>query len=99
MAFGWMPKVNFTGPIQLSFKNHVNDQISNYLLEEPDFKLVYLGFRPSDSLLLHREYSGPDTYNYKFEAIMENPRMAHLLPLVLKHKPVKERPFHGMNGR
>lgn len=60
--------------------------------------MVYLGHRPLDSIRLHRQYASATTYPFRFEHLLENHKLAHLMPLVFAGQDsVKERPFTGMN--
>lgn len=91
MIFGWAPKLNFNVPIRLSFKHRVIDDIVSFY--EHDADLIYLGFRPNDSIILHKQYS--QHYHFKYESILQNPRLAHLIPLIMSNQT--QRVFTGMS--
>jgi hypothetical protein len=68
---GWQPKVTFSPPIELKFEDcQLNYLTENLLYEESiksknSYKLIYLGFRPTDSFVLHESFSGEETYYFK----------------------------------
>lgn len=93
MIFGWTPKLHFNGPIKLTFTHSLVDAVVAHFLPTP--QLAYLGFRPSDSIRLHKQFS--HNYHFRFEHLLANQKMAHLMPLLAKDQP--SRAFTGMNPR
>ena len=53
MVFGWMPKFKFNGPVPTNFTHDLFDSLITLLSKSRNFQLVYLGFRPINSLHLH----------------------------------------------
>ena len=62
MIFGWMPKIKFKGPIPLNFDHFVVDSIIDETSNNPNYPLVYLGLRPSNSLELHDKLNENSQY-------------------------------------
>jgi hypothetical protein len=75
MHLGWKPKFLFQGPIFLNYKDSFIDclieSITNYQLENTNsrFKVVYLGFRPKDSYVMHDSFTKMNPSGYKFKYI------------------------------
>ncbi|KAL4504058.1 hypothetical protein ABPG72_022688 [Tetrahymena utriculariae] len=105
MIFGWSPKIQFQGPVPMTFDNTMVDIIISHLnsptQNKTPYKLVYLGFRPLNTLKLHSAFcdnSREDSYYFKFNSLYGNSRMNgffHSLEKKNKNKFVM--PFLGMN--
>ena len=73
-----MPKIEFKGPIPLIFENHIVDYIVKTLSSANNeyrnkWKLLYLGFRPHNSLKVHEELlKYGSTYPFKYDYIYKN---------------------------
>ena len=110
MIFGWAPHIEHGSPIPLRFKDlTIDNMLSSFWkwnssnnsgtngsaisLKKGD--LIYLGFRPVDSFMLHEAFSSNNTYLFKFSAMLfsryENIRQ------FFKDKYETKRPFIGMN--
>ncbi|KRX08300.1 hypothetical protein PPERSA_01761 [Pseudocohnilembus persalinus] len=65
MLFGWVPKINNTLPIPLLFENkQVQNIIQNIIINENSpYDIIYLGYRPHNSLELHQQYSQSNQQN------------------------------------
>ncbi|EAR82912.1 zinc carboxypeptidase family protein (macronuclear) [Tetrahymena thermophila SB210] len=105
MLFGWVPKIHFNGPIPLNFKNSTIDKIIRELgastsMYYNQYKLCYIGFRPYTSLQLHQQYSGNDSYTFRYDHLFTNdyPHLAPFFDMFTKkfREPVKP-PFQGNN--
>ncbi len=66
--FSWRPKITYRGPITLSFKDKLLDFLIKLLDKEfkEKFPIVYLGFRPKNTFILHDSFSSPNSYNFKY---------------------------------
>ena len=83
MLFGWRPKSLLSGgPIPLSFTGDVISCKNS----------IFYGYRHEDSLELHENFSGPNTYNYHISPTIRQAFM------IIKKKTGKKdtRPFVGM---
>jgi hypothetical protein len=49
MVFGWVPKMKSLS-IKLTFASNLNDEII------ATSNIIYVGFRPNDSIQLHRQF-------------------------------------------
>ncbi|CAD8208102.1 unnamed protein product [Paramecium octaurelia] len=80
MLFGWTPKMDQSKLLTLNFNTQLNDQI--VLEASQNNKLIYIGFRPQDSIQMHKQYSALSSYPFKRTIAIQN-------------KP--QSPFLGMN--
>lgn len=92
MLFGWQPKLVHGGPIPLLFNKAEIPVSRNTLTGEENF-VVFHGFRPKDSLVMHRAYSSPDTYPVPNYPTMQVYEYLHRKDQTLKDT----RPFIGTN--
>ena len=92
MLFGWQPKLVHGGPIPLIF-NKAELPVTRNCLTAEDNPIVYHGFRPKDSLVMHRAFSSLDTYPVPNYPTMQVYEYLHRRDQILKDP----RPFVGMN--
>jgi hypothetical protein len=94
MATGWRPKAKVVGPVPLNFEQLLVDQIA----AETSRKLVFLGFRPTDTFSMHKVL-GVD-YRFKYEHLYQN-NFEHLKAFFKKFyasfQPATKFQFTGMN--
>lgn len=80
MLFGWKPVIaSKKGPVPLKFDFDELPEGKNSVTGET-YPIVYNGFRPSDSIKMHKELSGKDSYKFPF-----NPSIMHSYHSVWKY--------------
>jgi hypothetical protein len=68
MMFGWRPKTMGVGsPIPLNFALEEAPVCEN-LSTGAEFLTIYHGYRPKDSLVMHKAFSGTNSYPFQFSA-------------------------------
>lgn len=65
-----MPKVSAVAPIPIVMEDQLSDTVREVFEHNSEelkssYSLVYRGFRPRDSYLLHSSFSSPNTYDFK----------------------------------
>lgn len=92
MLFGWQPKLVHGGPIPLIF-NKAELPVTRNCVTGEDNLVVFHGFRPKDSLVMHRAFSSLETYPIPNYPTMQVYEYLHRRDQILKDP----RPFVGMN--
>ena len=89
------------------------DNLNNYLFNElnrsqtQEFKLIYLGFRPKDSFVLHENYAHENTYQFsqislfkeKYNDILNILKNDDQFAFLNQNAVNINRPFLGMNQK
>ncbi len=75
MIFGWKPKFVSQMPVPLKFFSPMVDELVERLSKTNQSgsfpELIYSGFRPDNSFLLHERFSSPETYNMKISPFLQ----------------------------
>lgn len=99
--FGWKPKHVGKVPVPLCFDSLLLEDIIEFFYndngDEKDLgqkfpELVYQGFRPETSFILHQRFASADTYEFKFSHLLTS-RHAYLRSVL---DDGFKRPFLGM---
>ena len=65
MITGWKPKNIGPQRIPLYFESRFDEYLEE-LISQKNKNLIFLGFRPSDSIMMHYTFSNKNTYNFNF---------------------------------
>lgn len=92
MAFGWRPKLVHGGPIPLLF-NKCELPVSIDLMTQEEFPVLYHGFRPRDTMVMHQVFEDKAAYAIPRMPAMDVYEFLHRRD----HRLQDQRPFVGMN--
>ena len=95
MMFGWKPKLAPVAgaPIPLYYDYEEFDEPINKMTGEL-LPILYYGYRPKDSLVMHKEFVGSRLNSYEFKFPTGN---FEAVPVRKKRHPEEQRPFTGTN--
>ena len=92
MYFGWRPQLLHGGPIPLLF-NKCELPISRNPQTNQDFPVIFHGFRPRDTVVMHQKFAGKESYPVPTIPAVDIYEFLHRNDQTLKDY----RPFVGMN--